>query len=449
VKSTFLAGGWLRSPLFWILLLAAVLRAPGIGWGLPASDGWDDDGVAPRNFLVGLAQTYMPGSYFTYPPLHMILLALLAMPGLVVALMKAHALTRTDVIAEFIQVPIMTYFALVARVVSVAMSLGTIVIIARMTELAAGKRAAMFAALACALNASFTYYGVVTNLDGPSIFWCSLSLYFWMRLISACEPRHIRWAALFAAAAVATKDQAYAAFLLSVPVALAAWFAVDALPRQKAREILVPLFAWSAIAVVALLAVDGAITNPSGFAGRIGFLTGPASQGYAEYSNDWSGRWQILKDIWAGIPRFYPIPAVALGAFGVVLQFARFREARSNFVAGFLPLLAAISFTLAFNFVVLRTGNRFLLLQSLLFAIYIGIAVEYVVFSLLPAVRITARALLVPLAAFFGALPVCRHRCGFPVRSPIRSGAVAFHACPDRRNDRDLWPERISTSLSR
>ena len=56
---------WPRAPLFWILAVAAGLRLAGLFWGLPASDGWDDDGFALRNFLIALALTYKPGSFFT------------------------------------------------------------------------------------------------------------------------------------------------------------------------------------------------------------------------------------------------------------------------------------------------------------------------------------------------------------------------------------------------
>ena len=77
-----------RHPLFWILAAAAGLRLAGLFWGLPASDGWDDDGFAPRNFLTALALTYKPGSYFTYPPLHAFLLALLGAPGIVIAVQR-------------------------------------------------------------------------------------------------------------------------------------------------------------------------------------------------------------------------------------------------------------------------------------------------------------------------------------------------------------------------
>src|SRR5690348_13106165 len=315
-----------RSPLFWILLLALLMRLPGLFWGLPASDGWDDDGVAPRNFLVGLALTYAPGSYFTYPPLHMILLALVTLPGVVIGLTKAHALTQAALISEFIKLPYMTFFALSARLVSAAMSLTTVVLIARVTERIAGARASWLAALASVLNPAFTYYGAVTNLDGPAIFWCVLSLFFWMRLVNECEPKHARWAALSAAAAVATKDQAYAAFLLAIPTVLAAWLLVDARPRKDFQRIFVPVVGWSAVAILALLGVDGAITNPTGFGHRIAFLTGPASRDYMEFTANIAGYGRLLGDIWTSIPRFYPLPAMLLAVLGVVLVASRFRE---------------------------------------------------------------------------------------------------------------------------
>src|SRR5258708_8783559 len=51
-----LVGRWRelrRSPLAWVIAAAFVLRVVAIDWGLPASDTWDTDGVAPRDFLYG------------------------------------------------------------------------------------------------------------------------------------------------------------------------------------------------------------------------------------------------------------------------------------------------------------------------------------------------------------------------------------------------------------
>jgi len=384
---------WYRSPLFWILCAAAAFRLAGVCWGMPASDGWDDDGIAPRNFLVGVAQTYTTGSHFTYPPLHMLLLTILTFPGLILALFNAHSLAQHDVIAEFIQVPYMTFFAVVARLVSAAMSVGTIYLIGKMAETIGGRRAGLFAAAACALNAALTYYGQVTNLDGPYLFWSALSLWGWMRAIAEREPRHIRWAVLAAAAAIATKDQAYAVFLISVPFAFFLWFALDRWPRQNARKTILMLFGSSCVALLALFAIDGAITNPGGFAARIAFLTGPATKDYAQYQDDWLGRLRLLQDMWAYFPRYYPSAAALLGAFGVLLHVARPREERSLFVAGLLPLFAIISFTVAFNFVALRTESRFFLPQSIFIAVYIGIAMDRLAFASNLFVKYAARGL--------------------------------------------------------
>jgi hypothetical protein len=78
-----------RSPLAWIVVGTFVLHTIGIGWGLPASDGWDDDGVAPRDFLVGAYMTYRPGHYFTYPPLHLLVLTVLSLPATLVGLARS------------------------------------------------------------------------------------------------------------------------------------------------------------------------------------------------------------------------------------------------------------------------------------------------------------------------------------------------------------------------
>lgn len=391
---------WSRSPLFWILVVAAVLRSAALFWGLPASDGWDDDGVAPRNFLVGLAQTYTPGSYFTYPPLHMLLLALPTAPGWIMALLKAPALTPHAVIGEMIQVPYMTFFSVTARLVSALMSLATIFLIGKITETVAGRRAGRFAAAACALNACLTYYGQVTNLDGPYLFWAALSVWGWMRTIAEHELRHLRWAALAAAAAVATKDQAYAVFLPGVPLVFAAWFAFDKWPRQNARPVLKTALLWSGVALAALLVIDGAATNPTGFAARLAFLTGPASHAYAQYQDDWAGRLTLLKDMWGNFPRYYPSAAILLAAFGFTLHGIRQRQDRSRLIAGMLPLLAIISFTVAFNFPALRTEARFLLPQTVFLAVYIGIGAEALACAPNGWVRWGGRGFVLIVAAF-------------------------------------------------
>ncbi len=387
-----------RSPLFWILAAAAALRLAGLFWGLPASDGWDDDGFAPRNFLTALALTYKSGSYFTYPPLHAFLLAILTLPGSIAALLHVSSWTQAGVVGVFIRPSTMTFFAVTARLVSAAMSLGIIACAGQMAQLIAGRRAGLFAAAACALGVTLTYYGQVTNLDVPYLFWSMLSLICWMRAVARHEPAQFRRAILFAAAAIATKDQAYAIFLLSVPLLLALWFATDNWPRAHARQVFLSILLPALAALFLLLLLDGAITNPAGFARRLAFLTGPASRDYANYAHDKSGRLALLGD--AASHFTLGLAAAALAAFGAALCLPGLRKKDPAWLAGLLPLLAIFSFTLCFNFVALRSDARFLLPQAVLATVYIGIAADKLAFAPLPWPGRTALAAIALFALY-------------------------------------------------
>jgi 4-amino-4-deoxy-L-arabinose transferase-like glycosyltransferase len=390
---------WLRAPLFWILAVAAGLRLAGLFWGLPASDGWDDDGFAPRNFLTALALTYKPGAFFTYPPLHAFLMALLTLPGVVIALLQVPSFSQADVVGEFTKPGTMTYFAVVARLLNLAMSLGIIWCVGEMTRLIAGARAGLFAAAACTLGVLLTYYGQVSNLDVPYLFWSLLALLWCMRAIVEQNIRRVWGVALFAAAAIATKDQAAAIFALSLPAILLLWFAADDWPRRNARAVLTTLLLSASVALVALLTIDGAITNPSGFARRIAFLTGPASGNYAAYENGPSGWLALSGDMADYFLRGYAAVAVLLAGVGLALHLAHRRE-RPVWIAGLLPFMALVSFTLCFNFTALRTDGRFLLPQAVMATIYIGIAADALAFAFQGWLRCATRAALAVTALF-------------------------------------------------
>ena len=395
-----------RSPLFWILLAAAGLRLAGLFWGLPASDGWDDDGFSPRNFLTALALTWKPGAYFTYPPLHALFLAIPALPVAGWALAHAPSLSQHDVIATITQPVYMTYFAATGRLVNLAMSLGVIWCVGEMARQAAGVRAGFLAAIACALNFGLTYYGQVSNLDVPYLFWACLSLMYCMRAVNEEQTGRFWPAALFAAAAIATKDQAYALFLLSLPVFLLLWFAADDWPRSNGRRIVLAVLPAAALSIFLLLFVDGAVTNPSGFLRRIAFLAGPASQDYAEYLHGPSGWLALLGDMGSHLAQGYGLAAVTLAVLGVGVHVMRSRgRAR---VVGLLPLLAIASFTVCFNFAALRSDDRFVLPQAVLSCVYIGITAEVLAFSAATWMRLLGRAvlLLIALAALHQAVAI-------------------------------------------
>ncbi len=389
-----------QSPLAWILLAATIVRLAGLTWGLPASDGWDNDGIAPRDFLPGLIETFTPGHYFTYPPAQFVLLTLISLPVTIVLLIKAPSLAPSAVIAEAVKVPYMTAFAMIARGVSIAMSIGIIYAVAKIVELAVSRRAALLAAAACSMNIILTYYGQTTNLDVPYLFWASLSLLMLARTIALREPKLLRRAAIFAALAVATKDQAYALFVLGLPIPLVLWGFSDRWVRENLRIVIRELAIAAAIGLALLLFVDGAVVNPSGFHARVAFLTGPASQPYAYYSADARGRLLAAFDSLAKFESYYPVVFVLPLALGL-LRSLRIAE-RNQRVVAFVPFFAIVSFTIFFNCVARRTEHRFLLPQMTFWAAYVGIGADFLL-SLGPEIARRVSRVALAIAAMWGA----------------------------------------------
>jgi len=385
-----------------LLLAIGVLHVVGIGWGLPASDGWDVDGVSPRDFLSGIVKTATPGDYFTYPPLHLLLLTVLTLPVTLVALARAPSLAPHDVIQAVVQVPVMTTFAIVARVVSLVMSLGIVLVIGKLARAIAGPRARPWAMAIAGVEVAGTYYAHTSNLDIPALFWGSWALLTLVEAIKTDEPRTLRRVAVLAACAIATKDQAYAVFLVSMPCVLVLWAAARQRQGSGTLAELVRETLWLVgLGVLLVLVLDGALINPTGFAARVRFLTGPASQDFAQYSKDWPGRIAAFRDAVTFLPNHYPTAMAPV--FGLGLALAALRTRGRDRIAALVPLFAIFSFTLAFNCVARRVEERFVLPQMQLLAVYGGCAIGGVLESA-PVVRSRALSWMVRIGAAAGVL---------------------------------------------
>jgi len=379
----------IRTPLGLVLCGIFVLHVVGLTWGLPSTDGWDDDGVAPRDFLVGVARTFTPGDFYTYPPLHVLILTALTFPLWAVGVVLAPSLSPADLIREFLTVPCMTAFALVARLVAVTMSIGVVYALAKVGEELRGRRAGLFVAVVVGLNAPFTYYAHTSNLEVPYCCWASFALLYFVRAIARHEPRELRWAFAFAAFAVSTKDQAAALFILGFPVGLASWLAIDAWARENARAILEQAALWGATALALALALDGAIFNPLGFRARIFFLFGTASQDHASYAATLAGRVFVLRDSILHFTHFYPAPFALMAIVGLVVA----GGSPSKRAAGLAPLFLTGSFLVLFNCLARRTDERFLLPQMLFLGVYAGLGLDATLFwAPRPAARLVQAA---------------------------------------------------------
>jgi 4-amino-4-deoxy-L-arabinose transferase-like glycosyltransferase len=390
-----------RSPVAWALLGLAALRAVGIGWGLPASDGWDNDGVAPRDFLPGLLESFTPGHYTTYPPLHLLVLAVATAPITTIALLHAPSLRPAALVAHFIQVPYMTAFAWVARLVTLVASL---VLTWSLSQLAAacwGRRAGLLALLSCGLCVPLTYYAHTTCLDVPYLAWSSLALLVLTRAVVEGKPRRIRTAMVLAALAVATKDQAYAVFLFSLPGLVLAWWVLER-RTPLGTAILREVATGAALALLVLALVDGAVANPNGFRARVGFLLGSASQDFAQYERSWQGRGRAVLDVFYAAASGYPwaIAPLVLGGLAIHLR----TTTGATRIAGLIPLAAAVSFTAGFNVAARRVEDRFVLPQALFLSLYAAVAIDWLLARsrrrLLRGTALVAAVALFALATF-------------------------------------------------
>jgi hypothetical protein len=352
----------------------ALAIAVGCAWGLPGTDSWAADSISPRSCGLGaIAETYWPGHFHTYPPLHTLLLTLLSLPwmGLAASRVGLHV----DALEPELVKPLyMTAIEASARAVTAAMAVGIVAVTMASWTRTAGRRAGIAAGVAAACDATFVYYAHTGNLDVPCVFWVVLAVAEAQRVVAG-EPREPRmW--LYAACAVLTKDYAAGALVGAVPFALAvALRRASSSSGAASRGAVARRSLQGALAAAALyLVVSGALVNPTGFAKRVAFLLGPASQSWSPYPHGLAGAWAVTIDAAASLPRFGSWPLAAAALAGLVVAFTvrgRWDGAQLG-----VPVAAAVAFAVVFDLGARRTEERFLLPQAVLLMPFAGLAFE-------------------------------------------------------------------------
>jgi len=348
------------------------------GWDLPGSHGWENDGVAPRDFFGGLAHNLTPGATHRYPLFHYLLLAVPSLPILLVALL-AGPLTGTAIQSRVLAVPTMTALSLVAKVIATFMACVSVLVLARIVRRTFGVRAGRWAALFAATNLTFAFYGRVSNLDVPYLTWIVLALDALLDVVEHADGRGLSRCAVLAALAVATKDQAYATFVLVVPtyLLLVPWLDRARFAPTYLRAL--PKAAGAGMLTYAL--ASGALINPRGFLRRLDELRGPSSQAWRVYSKDLAGLTANLEDAWhAAAHDFWPVPLLAVALAGILVALAappgttplERRAPRA------LPMIAGTSSFVFFTLAVARSEHRFLLPLGFVLAAYGGVAADAV-----------------------------------------------------------------------
>lgn len=338
------------------MAFCAVIHAWPLDWGLPSEHGWAPDELTPAIVLEGLGQGFSNGWHSKYPPFHHAVLAAAYAPWISGAEEAGdrHALFRAG------------------RVVSVAMAAGVVALVYLCGRELFGPAPALFAALLAGLGAPLAYYAKVANLDVPCLFWFAGALLAYLRLLQGHRLRHYVALAACAAAAVATKDQAYGLFVLTAPMVAfalrrhraaaaesASWWATLA-DRRLALAALT--------SVLGVIVLDNVWLNPRGFAAHLELITGSASRDFRMFERSPNGLAALAAATARAIVFTLGAAAAAFAAAGLLLAAARWRENRLLLAT----LVPALSYGLTFLAVVLYLYDRFVLPVALVLALFAG-----------------------------------------------------------------------------
>lgn len=360
-----------RDPFAWIVVTFALALLVGSWWGLPCTDSWSNDEVSPRPSALGAVfETWIPGHYFRYPPLHVLGLTVLQSPiilaGVARAGFDAQAIAR-----ELIQPAYMTPAAVIGRLVSAAMALAIVWNQRRLWARIVSPRAGLLAAALTAFNPVFVYLAHTAGLDVPYLCWVSFALVELDRVVAGEGSE--RRVALLAAAALLTKDQSL--FLLLGPLLLAfvARPMRDAAPGATLRALWQPRLLRAGLPALALfLVVSGVVTNPSGFRRKLEFMR-MGNTDWVIYERSLRGSVEQLADILRSVPLFGARAVAAAALVGLVLA------ARSgDRLRRLLPAAAALSYFALFVIPSRWTMERHLLPLSLLLFPYAALVLERV-----------------------------------------------------------------------
>ena len=179
---------WSRASLYVLLGTTAVIASIGLTWGLPAFESWSNDDVTPgqvmraarNNFTV--VTKYPPFAYLLPTLVYAPYLAFLHLTGGLQNPVVSFPHGFTDPLTA------LTMLIILARVLSVAMAVGTVYFVHRGTEALLGdRRAALLAGYAVAFNSEFTLFAQLGNVDMQGLLWLAAAFACYARLIG--EPR--------------------------------------------------------------------------------------------------------------------------------------------------------------------------------------------------------------------------------------------------------------------
>jgi hypothetical protein len=382
------------------MLLNAALFLTGVWWGLPSSEDWHSDSLAPYYPLLGLSQGFSFGYLNKYPLVHQALLALLNIPIAAAAFINSSPMEGLSISNFLMLIRSPQYASLLTltdRLVSVFMGLGIIYYMYRCVKELFNERTALFAAFLLSFDAVFNFYSHMAKVEVPYIFWGVLGMYMLIRAVKYERTRDYIYLALFSCLCYGTKDQGYAVFALPFIFYLIVYKALyRAAGRSLLRTVFRKNFLYFCLAFIAFsLITQNIFFNLDGFLYRFGILTGWNGQRSIAYTLDPSGILALFTDCINSVAQTaVGIPLFLLYTAGLVFFILKRFKARREFLLESAFIIMPLSVYIFFIQIIRQDGVRFLLPASISMTVYGAYLLNFLYEKLTGKLRRAASALL-------------------------------------------------------
>jgi hypothetical protein len=207
----------LERSIYLILLLALILRIPGVTDGLPAVYNSTEHFLARTVLSMGAAKNLDPGFYI-YPTFYTYFLLILYGSLYLIGNLFGFFQTQYDFAVQFLINPSIIY--IISRLINVFFSLLTIFITYRFLYKHASAFAANLAAVFMAISIYLIQFSGYATADTLMILFSTLTIIYLYKLSNTAEDKDIFYAGLFCGLAIAAKYNAgfLAAGLIAVVI---------------------------------------------------------------------------------------------------------------------------------------------------------------------------------------------------------------------------------------
>jgi 4-amino-4-deoxy-L-arabinose transferase-like glycosyltransferase len=320
-----------------VLLVSGVALGANLQIGLLPFRGWAPDEVMPRDVYFAGARRFTGGWYHQYPPLPFYLLSLVNAPF--TTLERFARLSFGDpVVYQLVH--------LVDRGVVLAFAVLTCIAMPLVAARTAGPRAAALAPYCLMGVPIVAFYSKTTNVDAIYAFWVVVAALAFVRAVTSRTAASHAWLGMAAAAAVASKDQAYGFFPGAAFVLLwMAWRQAPGRSHERIARTLTDRPLWTGLLTFAALysLLLGIWWNPVGVREHFNVITGQASTPFRMFPRTVAGTAELagttlmLLGLSVG-------PVVALAAILGIGVSASERQSRPALLLAAMPLGYFVTF---------------------------------------------------------------------------------------------------------